>query len=192
MGRLHRDYPGKCEVQVYDYIDIHVPVLERMYQKRVKSYSSIGYKTKVSADVAVSPDLIYDGKSFYSVFCKDIEFAENEIIIGSPFMRKSRVTQVLKVLLPAAINNVSITIVTRPPEDFKDKNKHIVIDCSEQLKQYGIKVLYKSNFHQKFAIIDQSVVWYGNVNFLSFGTKEESIMRFENSDVARQIMDTIL
>ena len=192
VGRLHRDYPGKCEVQVYDYIDIRVPVLERMYQKRVKSYSSIGYKTKVSADVAVSPDLIYDGKSFYSVFCKDIEFAENEIIIGNPFMRKSRVTQVLKVLLPAAMNNVSITIVTRPPEDFKDKNKHIVIDCSEQLKLYGIKVLYKSNFHQKFAIIDQSVVWYGNVNFLSFGTNEESIMRFENSDVARQIMDTIL
>ena len=192
VGRLHRDYPGKCEVQVYDYIDIRVPVLERMYQKRVKSYSSIGYKTKVSADVAVSPDLIYDGKSFYSVFCKDIEFAENEIIIGSPFMRKSRVTQVLKVLLPAAMNNVSITIVTRPPEDFKDKNKHIVIDCSEQLKQYGIKVLYKSNFHQKFAIIDQAVVWYGSVNFLSFGTNEESIMRFENSDVARQIMDTIL
>lgn len=117
---------------------------------------------------------------------------DDEAIIGSPFMRKSRVTQVLKVLLPAAMNNVSITIVTRPPEDFKDKNKHIVIDCSEQLKLYGIKVLYKSNFHQKFAIIDQSVVWYGNVNFLSFGTNEESIMRFENSDVARQIMDTIL
>ena len=117
---------------------------------------------------------------------------DDEAIIGSPFMRKSRVTQVLKVLLPAAMNNVSITIVTRPPEDFKDKNKHIVIDCSEQLKLYGIKVLYKSNFHQKFAIIDQSVVWYGSVNFLSFGTNEESIMRFENSDVARQIMDTIL
>lgn len=192
VGRLHRDYPGKSEVQVYDYIDIHVPVLERMYQKRVKSYSSIGYKTKISTDVGVSPDLIYDGKSFYPVFCKDIEFAENEIIIVSPFMRKSRVTQVLKVLSPAAMNNVSITIVTRPPEDFKDKNKQIVIDCSEQLKQYGIKVLYKSNFHQKFAIIDQFAVWYGSVNFLSFGTNEESIMRFENGDVARQLIDTIL
>ena len=192
VGRLHRDYLGKCEVQVYDYIDIHVPVLERMYQKRVKSYSSIGYKTKVSADVGVSPDLIYDGMSFYSVFCKDIEFAENEIIIVSPFMRKSRVTQVLKVLSPAAMNNVSVTVVTRPPEDFKDKNKQIVIDCFEQLKQYGIKVLYKSNFHQKFAIIDQFAVWYGSVNLLSFGTNEESIMRFENSDVAHQLMDTIL
>ena len=27
-GRLHRNYPGKAEVQIYDYVDIHVPMLE--------------------------------------------------------------------------------------------------------------------------------------------------------------------
>ena len=27
-GRLHRDYPGKKIVQVYDYIDIHVPICD--------------------------------------------------------------------------------------------------------------------------------------------------------------------
>ena len=191
-GRLHRNYQGKTEVQVYDYIDIHVPVLERMYQKRVKSYSAIGYKTKITTSSNASPDLIYDGKTFYPVFCRDIEITQNEILIVSPFMRKARLTQMLKVLSPLIMNKVTVTVVTRPPEDFKDKNKQIVIDCTEQLKQYGIKLIYKSDFHQKFAIIDQYVVWYGSVNFLSFGTHEESIMRFENSDVAHQLMDTIL
>ena len=191
-GRLHRNYPGKAEVQIYDYIDIHVPVLERRYQKRVKSYSAIGYKTKITTSSNASPDLIYDGKTFYPVFCIDVETAQNEILIVSPFMRKARLTQMLKILSPLTMNNVSITVVTRPPDDFKDKIKQIVIDCTEQLKQYGIKVICKSDFHQKFAIIDQSVVWYGSVNFLSFGTHEESIMRFENSDVAHQLMDTIL
>lgn len=42
-GRLHRLYENKNEVQIYDYVDIHVGVLERMYQKRLKGYSSIGY-----------------------------------------------------------------------------------------------------------------------------------------------------
>lgn len=190
-GRLHRNYPGKTEVQVYDYIDIHVPVLERMYQKRVKSYSAIGYKTKITTSSSASPDLIYDGKTFYPVFCRDVEITQNEILIVSPFIRKARLTQMLKILSPLIMNNVAVTVVTRPPEDFKDKNKQIVIDCTEQLEQYGIKVIYKSDFHQKFAIIDQSVIWYGSVNFLSFGTHEESIMRFENSDVAHQLMDTI-
>ena len=191
-GRLHRNYPGKAEVQVYDYIDIYVPVLERMYQKRVKSYSAIGYKTKITTSSNASPDLIYDGKTFYPVFCRDVEITQNEILIVSPFMRKACLTQMLKMLSPLIMNNVAVTVVTRPPEDFKDKNKQIVIECSEQLKQYGVKVIYKSDFHQKFAIIDQSVVWYGSVNFLSFGTHEESIMRFENSDAAHQLMDTIL
>ena len=107
-------------------------------------------------------------------------------------MRKARLTQMLKMLSPLVMNQISVTVVTRPPEDFKDNNKRIVIDCTEQLKQYGIKVIYKSDFHQKFAIIDQTVVWYGSVNFLSFGTHEESIMRFENSDVAHQLIDTII
>lgn len=35
-GRLHRNYDGKQEVHIYDYVDIHVPALERMYHKRLK------------------------------------------------------------------------------------------------------------------------------------------------------------
>lgn len=191
-GRLHRNYHGKTEVQIYDYIDIHVPVLERMYQKRVNSYSSIGYKTKISTTSNDSTDLIHDGKTFYPVFCRDIETSKKEVLIVSPFMQKARLTQMLKVLSPLTMQGVSVSVVTRPPDDFKDRNKNIVIDCTDQLKQYGINVIYKSDFHQKFTIIDQSTVWYGSVNFLTFGTHEESIIRFENSDVAHQLMDTIL
>jgi hypothetical protein len=33
----------KQVVQVYDYVDIHVPTLMRMYKKRVKGYEAIGY-----------------------------------------------------------------------------------------------------------------------------------------------------
>ena len=30
-------------VQVYDYVDVYVPTLMRMYNKRVKGYEAIGY-----------------------------------------------------------------------------------------------------------------------------------------------------
>lgn len=42
-GRLHRVHDRKREVIIYDYVDLGVPVLERMYQKRLKGYRSIGY-----------------------------------------------------------------------------------------------------------------------------------------------------
>jgi superfamily II DNA or RNA helicase len=43
VGRLHRLHDNKQVVQVYDYVDIHVPTLMRMYKKRLKGYEAIGY-----------------------------------------------------------------------------------------------------------------------------------------------------
>ena len=191
-GRLHRNYEGKTEVQVYDYVDIHIPVLERMYQKRVKSYSAIGYKTKLLSNANAYPDLIYDGKSFYHEFCNDLQNTKSDVLIVSPFMRKSRISSLMKILAPIIEGGVKVTVVTRPPDDFKDRDRDAVIECAEKLQENGVTVKYKSDFHQKLTVVDQSVVWYGSVNFLSFGTHEESIMRFENADIAGQLMDTVL
>lgn len=43
VGRLHRLHTNKDVVQVYDYVDACVPVLNRMYEKRLKAYKAIGY-----------------------------------------------------------------------------------------------------------------------------------------------------
>ena len=37
-GRLHRDYEGKRDVIIYDYVDAHIRVLESMYYKRLRTY----------------------------------------------------------------------------------------------------------------------------------------------------------
>lgn len=43
VGRLHRLHREKRVVRVYDYVDYCVPVLNRMYEKRVKGYKAVGY-----------------------------------------------------------------------------------------------------------------------------------------------------
>jgi superfamily II DNA or RNA helicase len=45
-GRLHRNHSNKREVQVYDYVDARVPMLLKMYQRRLKGYAAIGYEVK--------------------------------------------------------------------------------------------------------------------------------------------------
>ncbi|MEW5932349.1 MAG: DEAD/DEAH box helicase family protein [Bacillota bacterium] len=45
-GRLHRLHEGKRVVMIYDYVDVHVPVLVRMYRKRLKGYRAIGYSAE--------------------------------------------------------------------------------------------------------------------------------------------------
>jgi superfamily II DNA or RNA helicase len=42
-GRLHRLHPGKRDVRVFDYVDHAVPMLARMFARRLRGYRSIGY-----------------------------------------------------------------------------------------------------------------------------------------------------
>src|SRR5256884_6388216 len=43
VGRLHRLHDAKRVVRVYDYVDSNVPMLARMYARRLKGYALIGY-----------------------------------------------------------------------------------------------------------------------------------------------------
>jgi superfamily II DNA or RNA helicase len=45
-GRLHRTFPGKRDALIYDYVDAELPVLRRMFAKRLKAYQSLGYEVE--------------------------------------------------------------------------------------------------------------------------------------------------
>ena len=48
-GRLHRLHPEKAEVRIYDYVDRDVPMLARMFEKRLRGYRAIGYSTEIAS-----------------------------------------------------------------------------------------------------------------------------------------------
>ena len=48
-GRLHRLHDGKREVRVYDYADLNVPMLARMFDRRYRGYEDIGYTVLLPA-----------------------------------------------------------------------------------------------------------------------------------------------
>ncbi len=48
-GRLHRLHDLKREVRIYDYADLNVPMLARMFDRRCKGYDAIGYKILLPA-----------------------------------------------------------------------------------------------------------------------------------------------
>ena len=190
-GRLHRNFKGKTDVRIYDYADIHVPMLEKMYQRRLKGYAFIGYKTLSDTGLNLTSDLIYDGKNFYPVYCNDLIASSESVQIVSPFLRKSRIKQLTHVFSKVVESGTDFTVITRPAEDFNAHDKNAVKENTDILEKLGIKVMFKSKFYQKFTVIDSKTVWYGSVNFLSFGNSEESVMRFISSDVAGQLTDTV-
>ncbi len=52
VGRLHRLHHFKKEMQVYDYADLNVPMLERMFNRRCRAYEAVGYKIFLPASAS--------------------------------------------------------------------------------------------------------------------------------------------
>jgi type I site-specific restriction-modification system R (restriction) subunit len=191
-GRIHRLFNGKKEVRIYDYVDIRIKMLERMYQKRLIGYASMGYKAKGEDIMSASPDIIFDKDSFLPVFSNDIACAKKEILIVSPFVRKRRATQMIQYLKIASAKGVRAIAVTRPPEAFKTIDRPVLERVVQMLKDNSISVVFRPNIHQKFAVMDQKTVWYGSINLLSYGSSaQESIMRIESSNIASELIKTI-
>lgn len=187
-GRLHRDFAGKCEVRIYDYVDVRVKVLERMYHKRLRGYAELGYQSK-AGDSVEQPSVIFDHHNFYKPFATDLAGIEHEALIISPFMRKARVMIFIELLSVPLKQGAKITVITRPPEDYKIEQQTAIALLINALQSAGIIVITHSGIHQKYAVLDKMIAWYGSINFLSFGKSQESIMRFENADLAGQLLD---
>ncbi len=191
VGRLNRIHENKSEVQVYDYVDIHVRMLEKMYNKRLNGYASLGYKIKGDLEISDPVNFIYNKNNFLTAYTNDIVNSQREVFIVSPFISKRRIDYMSEHFEHALSNNSKIIVVTRPVEEYREKDKFVLKQCFEVLENIGTQILFKSNIHQKFAVIDKRIVWYGSINLLSFGNSEESIMRLESSNIANELLQSI-
>ena len=186
-GRLHRNYEGKHEVRIYDYVDIHVPTLERMYHKRLKGYAELGYQVKFGvADNSIST--IYDGHAAMASFEQDLINAARSIVIVSPYFQKVRIVKLLPILQKALASGVDIVIHTKGPDSYTSEKQESVREAISMIDQAGIAVHAHKELQQRYAIVDESIVWYGGVDFLAFGIKDTDVLRFVNSDIAGELL----
>jgi phosphatidylserine/phosphatidylglycerophosphate/cardiolipin synthase-like enzyme len=122
--------------------------------------------------------------SFVPVIKNDFLKAKKEILIVSSYLRKKRIETILEWLKEPTQRNISIAVVTRPPESYKEPKP--IQECIDLL-QSSVSVITKPNIHQKFILIDNRLVWYGSINLLSYGRSEESIMCLESRELAAEL-----
>ena len=176
-GRLHRNYEGKREVWIYDYVDIHIPSLERMYHKRLKGYAELGYQVKLTGK-DVEPSRIYGSRTYLKPFLEDLRIATESVLIVSPFLRRPQLQMVLPLLEQAVQSGVRIAVLTR-------------IECEETalLKGCGVMIKTQDGLQRSYAVIDRMVVWYGNIIYLAYSSGEANALRFENTDIAGELLE---
>ena len=192
-GRLHRNFAGKNEVQIFDYVDYRIPVFDRMYQNRLKGYKHLGYSIKqnISENAEIQTESkLYSAEDYKSDFQKDILSAASKIIISVPYLSKSDVQNFVLSTTTLLVKGVSIQIIVRKQEDEAKRKKNK--PCIEMFENIGIRVIEQEKISQKITIIDEKIIWYGNINFLGYTENEECCMRIVDNKIASEIESEIL
>ena len=184
VGRLHRNYEEKLDVRVYDYVDIHVPMLERMYQKRLKGYAELGYQT-LADDAESSPGMIYTGQSYGESFGKDVLAAGRELVVSAPALARSRI----KAVLNKMPEGVKLRVITRSTEAYTVEQQTRVLAAVKLLEEAGAEIITQPKLTQRYAVIDSAIVWYGDINFLSSAKPEDTAIRLESPELAGELLD---
>ena len=185
-GRLHRNYEGKHEVRIYDFVDLYVPTLERMYHKRLKGYGELGYQVRFGApDAPVSA--VYNDREWMEPFDQDLTNATRRVVIVSPGLQKGRLQKILFLLQELQASGTEIIIHTKSGSSYDSKYQKSVQEAITLMEQHGIAVHTHTELQQRYAIIDQKIVWYGNADFLSYARNDTVALRFVNADIAGEL-----
>ena len=189
-GRLNRDYAGKENVQIYDYVDAHIPVFDRMYVKRLKAYKRIGYKLFARDDSEKqNANAIYDSENYAPVYEKDLQEAKTDIVISSPTLSTYKVSRMIKLLRERQEAGVQVTIVTWHPDAYMYGRDEHRIELMEELRNTGFHIDLIEDHCERYAVIDNEIVWYGSMNLLSKDDIEDSIMRVKSKEIAAELLE---
>lgn len=189
-GRLNRDYAGKENVIIYDYVDNHIPMFDNMYMKRLKAYKQIGYQLSGGLKARKQTvNAIYDGDDYRETFNKDLFDADKNIIISSPAISGPKVYELIRMLKEKQEAGVQITVVTWTPDSYGFGDASYWMQLHEDMRKAGFYIKTVEEYCDRFAVIDQEVVWYGNINLLAKDKIDDSIMRVMSKEIASELME---
>ena len=190
VGRLNRDYDGKENVIVYDYVDSHIPKFDKMYAARLKAYKKIGYELCVNMDgEKQKANAIYDIENYAETYWKDLEEANSAVVVSSPRLNNQKVDRIINMLGKRRELGVKVTIVTWHPDAYKYGKDDVRMELMERLRKAGFEIRLVEESCEHYAVIDNEIVWYGSVNLLSKEDAEDNLMRVCSKDIAAELLE---
>lgn len=193
VGRLNRDYDGKEAVYVYDYIDVHMRFFNKMYGKRLRTYKKTGFSLWTGeAQAKQITNAIYDSGNYTEKFEQDIVEAEKAIVISSPNIRQDKIDRLLFLVKGRQEKGVAITVITTDPEEITYGNGDVCCELIREMQQAGIQVVIKTEVEERFAVIDEELVWHGGMNLLGKVDVWDNLMRIKNHQVAAELLEISL
>ena len=191
-GRLHRENEGKKDVRIYDYIDIHEPVCDSMYRKRLKGYASIGYKTIIKGqptlfdnvndiEFSINEGQIFNGKTYFRPYKTDLGTAKHSVVLSSPKLYNAERNSLVEYLMNLSSQGIEVLVLT-----------HTANEQTEYLQRKGLSVKIIPTLSLCTTIIDKTIVWYGAINALGYTSEEDNVIKVTDNNLADELTNALL
>ena len=191
-GRLHRENEGKKDVRIYDYIDIHEPVCDSMYRKRLKGYASIGYKTIIKGqptlfdnvndiEFSINEGQIFNGKTYFRPYKTDLGTAKHSVVLSSPKLYNAERNSLVEYLMNLSSQGIEVLVLT-----------HTANEQTEYLQRKGLSVKIIPTLSLCTTIIDKTIVWYGAINALGYTSEDDNVIKVTDNNLADELTNALL
>ena len=181
-GRLHREYHGKTDVRIYDYIDIRLPLCERMYQRRLKGYAAIGYQLLENEPSVTEqhPQSLFSGNNYQASLVEHISQAKHPVLIAAMKSGLKKQSGLWRALKEAICRGVQVVVFV------KHRNEQV-----EWLQREGFAVYVSESLTLQLVVIDKKDIWYGSINFIGYATEEDFAVRFADKQLVAEMIDML-
>lgn len=186
-GRLHREFEGKRNVMVYDYVDASVPMLERMYKRRLKAYAKLGYETAAESETQGMHACIMTVKTWHARLVDDISHAQKNVLIAPLYIGATMPSSVESALVDALERGVSVRVVVKGAKSPSVHEQRV--KCVERLLQVGCEASIDEAPVTGVAVIDDAVVWHGTIPLLAFPRSDDCSLRIESPEIAFEVSE---
>jgi phosphatidylserine/phosphatidylglycerophosphate/cardiolipin synthase-like enzyme len=128
---------------------------------------------------------LYDEKTFYEAFLRDLEGCRSEVFIESPYITSKRVKMLIPIFNTLLSKGIKIYVMTRDPKEHEENMEFQSEDTISLFEKMGVQVLLcTGNHHRKLAILDRKILYEGSLNILSQTNSREIMRRIDDYDVA--------
>ena len=164
VGRLHRHYEGKKQVEVHDYIDINVRMFANMYHHRLRGYRSLGYI--LNGEGIIYEKKIYGPHDYYKKLQEDIAGSKQSAVFIIDTYDEDRLRSLLDLT----------------------GNVEIYSSSGVGIEHEHLSKIVKTNLEINAIIIDSKILWYGGINPFVSSEQYDSIMRINDRAVVENLM----
>ena len=122
----------------------------------------------------------YERNNYEAIFRNDLAKAQYPVIIAVPKIKFKYKPVIMSTLANIIHNGVTVAV------HIKEEGANEI-----ELKNTGMDVVCNKEQTLQCAIIDKSIVWYGNINFFGYNSERNNVMRIADHKIANEMIEIL-